>query len=63
MGEAEIQHVIPRPAPNCCWGSGGGRGVFAEGAVALRAALGGSANVTRSLDIEILGNLGTALER
>lgn len=35
MGEAKIQHVIPRPAPNCCWGSGGGRGVFAEGAVAL----------------------------
>lgn len=33
---AKIQHVIPRPAPNCCWGSGGGRGVFAEGEVALQ---------------------------
>lgn len=38
--------------------------MFAEGAVALELlGQGGSANVTRSLDLETLGNLGTASEK
>lgn len=36
VGEAKIQHVIPRPAPNCGWGKGGAGGSFAEGEVALQ---------------------------
>lgn len=35
MSEAETQHVIPGPTHSCRSGSGGGRGVFAEGALAL----------------------------
>lgn len=61
--ETDLQHLIPRPAPGCCWGSGDGRGVFAEGAVALELRWTGSSRVTRSLDLETRGNLGTTLER
>lgn len=61
--ETNLHHLIPRPAPGCCWGSGDGRGVFAEGAVALELRWTGSSRVTRNLDLETRGNLGTTLER